>query len=853
MSFKTTYILFGVFTGLLVIFALAVYFNPAEQGSTLYVLPSMHSATNPLNDSDIDYVEIQRNRPEQEKIVFQKDSGTKRWEMVEPRHLRATSSMVDSLVRAISGAQRETRADPMTDLAKAGLSPPVEIVTLKAGDREVKLNVGDTSPGDVRKLVYVTSSDDPSRIVPVLKSDLEYVFKKINDFRERDLLSPSAGDITALALSEGKKPALGLKQISSEGNVWEYTQPDYGRASYDSGTTPPPFGAPQPPPKTTESLRDLLGDVSALRIEKAEDFVEDDAKDLGKYHLDPTKDDVLKVEIDRTDEISTDEKGKKEKKTSHHVLLIGVSKKVEEKGDKKADDKGDKKAEDKSDQYYAYLQEEHPTVVKVSAKSVDKVRKALEGPAAYRNKDLVDTSGTKAPDAINIQNTFDKTIELRKLPTGEWKVYQGDTAYTVDTVTLDLLKSLLTQKNCVERFIDDKAEKEQFAKLKPDATVSVWLDGLAAEKDDKDKDKDKKDKAEAPKEKKESKPQLKDPNKPSVVLVFRTIKDRSAIVERKYADEKGPTVVAVSDKIMEEVRKGPVAYLDRKVPSFPGFGDFTDVTKVLLVRNGVATEVTRDKSDAPWKFVQPSGYVSRKVDPSAVRSVLQAFSDLRAQTVATEKADPDKEKLKEKYGITDANRIVVTATKDGKPAPFEYDFGKDVGTNVYLKASQSEMVYEVANTALHNLEKDLRDKGLWDLDSAKAREVRLRGQNIADLVFKKGDKEGGWTVERGPGADFKLDTDKLRRFLDDLARLRAEDFLKGPATPEQGLDVTKGAFKVEVFVEGDAKPFDLVIGAEDPKNKQAYFATSNRLSGDIFLVPKSTFEGPSTKLRYFSQ
>jgi hypothetical protein len=841
MNFKTTSILFGIFTALLVTFAVALWRNP-EKDLSLTVMREMHDKANPMTDGDVDRIEIDRTRPSAEKIVFVKDAQTKQWKITEPHTYRANSD-VDTLVRQIYDAERDPEAGQLTDLKKAGLEPPAEVITLKKGDREVKLNVGDTSPGSANAVVYVTTSANPKEIMAVNKNRLADVFKSVNDFRSKDLLSPRSSDIQSVVLSEGKKGPIELKKVG-EGDNWVYVRPPYGKAEYAGG------GGAAVPGKAPNDVQALLTDLTRPRVENTSDFVADDVKDLAKYHLDK---DVLKIEIDRTEEISTNEEGKKERKTSHHVLLVGVSRKVEKKKaeEKKGAEKKDKEQNpdaEQPDQYYAMLEGEGH-VVKVSAQSVEPLRKLLDEPGALRDRNLVDTGGFKRPDAIDVKNGYG-LLEFRRgtEPGKEWKLYRdkGETAHAVDSAAVEALVGLLTQKNVVTDF-RDADQKKKLGLDNPDApVVKVWLDGIAEDKDKKDK--------------KDAKPKLKEPDKPSVELRFGNLDGSSVAVERKFADEKEGTIVLVPNRLLDQVREGPTAYLDRTLPPFAASGDAArDVTKVVVERGGTTTEVSREKPDAPWKIVKPEAQKDRTADSFAVENILRDLNGLRAEKLVTEKAT--EAKLGE-YGLRPPEtKVVITSTKEGKPQTFEYDFGKEAaGQNgVYAKQSQGDTVYVVAKAKLEMLGKELQDPKVFSFDPAKVRVLTLNGwyekvRGSTEVVLKRTDT-GSWTVDKTT-QKLEIDSEKVRKFLDELSRLRAEHFVshskEKPATTEaQGLEVNKekGALKVDVEVADEKEHFILTVGNLD--GDKGYFAISNKLPGDVFDVRKDIFEEPKKAAGYF--
>lgn len=66
MNFKTTYVLFGILAVVMAILVYAVFVGPTPDTSA-WVLPSVHNEANPLPTKDIDRVEIERDRPDDQK------------------------------------------------------------------------------------------------------------------------------------------------------------------------------------------------------------------------------------------------------------------------------------------------------------------------------------------------------------------------------------------------------------------------------------------------------------------------------------------------------------------------------------------------------------------------------------------------------------------------------------------------------------------------------------------------------------------------------------------------------------------------------------------------------------------
>jgi hypothetical protein len=283
------------------------------------------------------------------------------------------------------------------------------------------------------------------------------------------------------------------------------------------------------------------------------------------------------------------------------------------------------------------------------------------------------------------------------------------------------------------------------------------------------------------------------------------------------------------------------------------------VTKVEIQRGGTKTEVSREKPDAPWKIVKPDDQAGRTAESLAVENVLRELNNLRAEKLVTEKAD---EKQLGDFGLRPPqSKVVITLTKDGKPQTFEYDFGKETSekNGVYAKQEKADTVYVIANSKLAMLDKDLRDPTVFSFDPSKVRELKMtgwkeKGRSPAEVDLKR-KETGSWTVEKPKGEE--VDTEKVRKLLDELGRLRAEHFVshskdKPMTTEAQGLDVEKGALRIEVVVEVEkdkTEKYDLTVGNLD--GDKGYFALSSKLPGDVFDVRKDVFEKPKSAIGYF--
>src|SRR5438270_13667393 len=104
MNFKTTYILFGIFAAVLVVFATTQLLGlQSPKDKSVYVLPSLHDKKKPMRSEDIGTVEIARANPEEKLVFYRSEQG---WKLREPS-VRVDGYAVDRLVQQVIDAKKE--------------------------------------------------------------------------------------------------------------------------------------------------------------------------------------------------------------------------------------------------------------------------------------------------------------------------------------------------------------------------------------------------------------------------------------------------------------------------------------------------------------------------------------------------------------------------------------------------------------------------------------------------------------------------------------------------------------------------------------------------------------------------
>jgi hypothetical protein len=806
MSFKTTYILFGVLAALLLVFGFSQMFGtrPSQEG---YVMADLHREG--ITPEKIDVVEIDRKEPKAEKIVFTLDRPADRWKMTQPFAARADSDTIKQLIRQVVDAKKQEEGTLTPDLPRYGLVPPQATVFLRQGiEHEWILNIGKSFGSEGDQVVYVASGKNPDHPLAVKRTDLDAALKPLSDYRSRDLLTET-GDWNAasktdrIEVEETGHPAIVLTK--GKGERWRFEKPPYGDADYDGG--PSTGGA-------VTGVRPLLTDLDSIRIDPG-DFVADSATDFAKYGLEAAKPERLRVSVRR--KTANAEPGKEKTDEVTRTLLVG------------------KKADDKSEKFYARLDNES-AIVKVSARELDPVLKFAADPGALRNRDLVDIDQAKV-DAINIENSHGK-IELRK-PQATWTM--ENPARPADATTITSLLSDLAARRNVQSFPD--AAERDLGLDRPQATISLWTEGL--EKPGPAKPGDKKPAAQ---------PRLKS-SQPAVTLTFGRSEGDRVYVRRETAESKA--IVAVPSQLLAKLTKPALAFADRTLPSF---SENAAVASVIVERQGQTDELKNEAKDSKlpgnWRFERPKELAGRPANTGAIDHIIAELRGLHTDKLVADQQSPA---VLEQFGLKSPAAVAtIRVLSDGKKAEeWVYRFGKETPekSGRYASLNKTNLVFVAPAISFQALQNELQDPTVLHLDPAAVTTVKLVGwKQAVGSTFtleaeRKDQKE--WKIKSPP--DFDLDAGALDAFISGLTNLQAVHFLRSTAIkPEMKLGATDRLMTIEIGIAGGKAPTSLTLGNLNLAEK-AYYAQSTAMPGVVFLVPEARFEKLLASPKFFSK
>jgi hypothetical protein len=810
MNFKTTYVLFGVLTGLLVLFGLVLFLNPTTAPDANYVLPSLHDEKNPVKETEITAVTVKHAG--KDSLAFTRDEDTKLWRMTEPMKLKPQwldRAAVETLVRDVFGARRDDKANLKGSLKDYGLETPAYTVTIKKGDKEWWVGFGEehrTSGGETA-VVYAVSSDRPREPMALRLREVDAYAKTANDYRSKNLLADSSFNVQGVTLMDGTHTPIILKRVGSE-QRWRFDQPNYGEAEYGEAGL-----APAAAPKTLTGIRSLLEILSAFKVDyksdKENDFVSESPRDLAQYGLEP-RDKLLQIKVTRTLDGSSD-------KTVSDTLIIG--KPVDEKGEKR----------------YAML-EDQGFVVKVPAANLEALTKFLENPSALRDKDLLRVEEPKV-DVVAVK-TAAGSFELFKSGTGfvsEWKLFrEGQPAAKADGgAVTGLINALLARKGI--KSFPDNPDLKALGLDQPAVVISLWEGGIQPEEKKDEKKDEKKPEGDKPEEKKDpnAKPKLKS-DKPTVKLSFGKVEGDNVYVLRETADDT-KTVVTVAKSLFDSANRGALSYLDKSLPSFEG-----DPNRVVLERGGVTTKIEKEKDKNTWKFLEPKEMADKPVNADAVENIINLLKSMRAVNLVAETSTPDKEA---EYGLNaPSNKVTLSVTKDDKTEDHVYLFGKDAPDGIYAKQADKPLIFVAGKFVQTTLNAELRDPVVYKFDHNKVTAVKMVGwsNKIGSPFTLELERKSptDWTVKSTTLPIMTFDAAKAESFLTAIETVRADRFLNKTGPQPTGMDVKDGALSIEVTLS-EGGPIQLTVGNDtEIEGKKYWFATSNKAPGETFLIAK---------------
>jgi hypothetical protein len=624
MNFRTTTLLFGLLLTTLWVFGLMIAHKKTSFDRNV-IVPSMQG-----KNVNIDKILIQRKEDKKDIEIELGKIGDYWYLKAQGQQARIEGYHANNIIRAIQDAKHEDLADVSKELKDYGLTSPQITVTLFGKDKDAdkeqewKFYIGAESAD--KSFYYVTSSDQPDKAFAVAKTKVKDLLVTDPDsLRSKRLYDFIASSVTGFHIKQGTTE-LELKR--GEGGQWSFIKPPLGFAGYetageDDSKMPKDQFHPQKKaaPKSSGGVKSLLDDVVKMHVEEDQDF-----EPLGKpaeYYALAADKAAMRIDITTEDE---------KKQPTVETLLIGKDVTLPKRGKF----------------YYARLASANDNgVMRISAKYIEPIEKALKNPYAIRSLDLaffskekadviylkqVQTETTQVKDEKNQLKNETKTItnDIKFFKQFAWEMFVNGVKKDANQNALAVLLNQLDDKKTIVAYEFDQlpdAEKKKKASEvgldAPNLEIEVYVDAITRERlDPKKADTDKKDPF----------PALKKDVKPVVKLEFGKTEDDLVHVRRSLQD--GTISYFTVKKDFVEKLAPPVgivlAYLDVALPPI----DEDNIESARITRKGAETiDLERRNQKSNWYIKDPrekTGFKpanSEQVEALLIRS----FAHLRAE------------------------------------------------------------------------------------------------------------------------------------------------------------------------------------------------------------------------------
>lgn len=191
------------------------------------------------------------------------------WRITEPLQARADRSLVDGLLNALSGLDKERTLED-ADRAEVGLAEPRGKVTLVTGDGDRTLEVGADVPASQNVLVGLAGQPD---VWVTSRSFLTQLQRAPGDWRSHDVFAVARDDVSRVRLADGGEPVV----LARRDGRFYVEQPVEDLAAADS-------------------VDQLLSDLVTLRAQRFLDGSDGTVPPLADVGLDPPRE-VVTAEL----------------------------------------------------------------------------------------------------------------------------------------------------------------------------------------------------------------------------------------------------------------------------------------------------------------------------------------------------------------------------------------------------------------------------------------------------------------------------------------------------------------------------------------------------------------------------
>jgi len=214
-----------VAVGVLAVLGGALYWSNRRQKADA-AKPATDTAPKILSIPDDQITQVTLKKTGGDTTVLDKSAGGK-WQITEPKPMRADQDAVKSLVTAVGTLNGDTTVtDKATDLSAYGLSTPILDVTVTKKDgKSQDILLGDDTPTGGGTYAKLAGNPHIYTIASYVKSNID---KSSNDLRDKRLLTFDQDKVTRVDLQPAGGPAIEFGKDNQ--NDWQILKPKPLRA-----------------------------------------------------------------------------------------------------------------------------------------------------------------------------------------------------------------------------------------------------------------------------------------------------------------------------------------------------------------------------------------------------------------------------------------------------------------------------------------------------------------------------------------------------------------------------------------------------------------------------------------------
>jgi hypothetical protein len=745
MNFKTTIFLLIVLAVIVVGSWVAGVFSP-KQEQTAKQPPEVVKAENillispPMKDVDKIRLEVAGRG----MIQFAKDA--QKWNIIDPVNAPALPWEVADLTAAFENARKLETLKPNETLTLADmcLDTPTAKITFEEKDRKITVLVGKNVVASENTYVKMSDSDDIYVIDQNLK---EKIKKDLSEYRDKQLWEINKNNITEMTYTD------------KDGKDYKLTKNDKGEWSFVS------------PIQATADKKLLTSAVGTLATLKAEEFTENDPKDLAMFGLDKP---IWRATIIETETVTpttqtTQASQPTLKKTEHH-LLIGQS------------------AGLNSNQVYVKLADKKWVVTLAQ----DNLKKILPDIIAWRDRTVL-FADKNAITSIDIKRSAQDVTLFKE--NQNWKLRQGGEDVSADDKVVTTVLDTLTNLQAAS-FIDQPDKKLLKKSRLDDPICTVTL--YTGEK---------------------SKP---------IVL---TIGDVTPSGMFRYVKSSGlDYICAVATEKLQPLFTPAISYRDKHMMAF----DIDAVKSIQIKKKDRVYTLSRASSSQAWQVTSPlqakadeskvkdllMALMTLKAEDYVAKGYLANYNlehpdvevsfdvEMKVPVVNADKTTTQKHEtqlIKKQY--------ILAVSKMGD----KYYATRPTGKNSLVALVSSELYTDVTAEMI-----DHTAFGDKIPNKETITHVELRASGSSPMIFER--VNGTWTFPADPAVT--IDQSKFESILNALSDLKVSRYVAFDDKKAEDFDLIKPYFTITA--SSGKESWTLDIGKEVAGSQNRYAKTNAR-------------------------